>query len=52
MIGDALDPEEIIEFVHWLEEEDLVFKVLGEMLSVGVAHYPLVKQEVNCVGLE
>jgi hypothetical protein len=38
-----LDPEEIIEFVDWLKEEDLVLVVLSKMISVRVAYNPFLK---------
>jgi hypothetical protein len=38
-----LDPEEIVEFVDWLKEEDLVLVVLSKMISVRVAYNPLLK---------
>ena len=49
LVGEALDPEEVVEFAHWLKEEDLVFEILGQMLSVRIADYPLLVQELESV---
>jgi hypothetical protein len=57
---DPLDPEEIIELIYRLEEEDLVFKVFGEVISIGVPKDPVLDQEIfevsgqkmGCSGLE
>ncbi len=47
-----LDPEQIVEFVDWLEEEDFIFEILGKMLSIRIAYYPLIIKEINSVSLE
>jgi hypothetical protein len=41
--GVFLDPKEIIEFVDWLKEEDLVLVILSKMISIRVAYNPLLK---------
>lgn len=41
--GVFLDPKEIIEFVDWLKEEDLVLIILSKMISIRVAYNPLLK---------
>jgi len=41
--GVFLDPKEIIEFVDWLKEENLVLIILSKMISIRVAYNPLFK---------
>ena len=41
--GVLLDPEKIVEFVDWLEEENLVLVVFRKVISVRIAYNPLLK---------
>jgi len=46
------DPEQIVELVDGLEEENLVFEILLQVLSVRVADDPLLEQEFHGIILD
>lgn len=43
----TFDPEEIVEFVDRLKEEDFVIEILSEVISVWVGCDPLIKKVLS-----